>query len=183
MLDEPLPPETAGLVADVAKVPFTSKRYQRAVDQAVTRSQVETMLCNAGYPDGVDGGWVADNIAGRAAALIWAQRDRVAAGEVFTRAHDAELVHQAVLEHGLREVYREKGLRGARLEEVVADRVEREMALVRGTWGRPSDEYPKAARVAAPALRVDAYEPPAWEDACEEGAEDEVAPVPRRIRA
>lgn len=184
MLDTPIPPATAPLVADIARLPFSHRRYQRLQSRALLHSQLETMLCRAGYPNGERGGWVASNIAGRAADLIMAQRDRVEAGEAFTRAHDAELVHQAVLEHGVRAALRARGLRGPGLDAAVRARVETDMALVRGTWGRPSDEYPTGARIEALALRVDVHAVPVWldDEAVVEAAEDEAAEAPRRGR-
>lgn len=184
MLDTPIPPETAPLVADIARLPFSHRRFQRMVTRALLHSQLETMLCRAGHPNGERGGWVASNTAGRAADLIMAQRARVDAGEVFERAHDAELVHQAVLEHGVRAALRAKGLRGQRLDVAVRGRVEREMALVRGTWGRPSDEYPAAARIDVGALRVALpVRIDVDDEAALEAAEDEAADAPREGRA
>lgn len=185
MLDEPLPVETAPLVADIARLPFSHRRYQRLQSRALLHSQIETMLCRAGYPNGERGGWVASNIAGRAADLIMAQRAQVEGGEASARAHDAELVHQAVLEHQHRTRLRGKGLRGPHLERVVAERTEADMVLVRGTWGRPSDEYPKEARIEPLTLRVDVHEVPVWldEEAVVEAAEDEATVETQERRA
>lgn len=184
MLDTPIPAETAPLVADIARLPFSHRRHQRLQGRALLHSQLETMLCGAGYPNGERGSWVASNIAGAAADLIMAQRDRVEAGEAFERVHDAELVHQAVLEHGIRAALRAKGLRGQSLDVAVRARVEREMALARGTWGRPSDEYPTAARFDVEALRVALPGRIDVDDeAVLEAAEDEAAEAPREGRA
>lgn len=154
LFDTPAPPETAAHVADVARLPFSMKRYQRVVDRALLHSKVETMLVQAGYPNGQQGRWVASNVAMVAAERIMVQRERVAGGETFNRRHDAELVHEAVLEHEAREQLRVEGWRGARLAAEVNRLVEVAMRDVRGTWGRPSDEYPKAVRIAAPTVRV-----------------------------
>jgi hypothetical protein len=186
LLDGVVPPEAAPLVADIARLPFSSKRYQRVIDRALLHSQIETMLSRAGLPNGERGGWVASNVAMAAAERIQAQRDRVAAGEIFERVHDAEIVHEAVLEHELRVALRRKGLRGARLEQAVAARVAEEMQAVRGSYGRPSDEYPREMRIELVLPRVAAPTPLRIEDeelAVTEAAEDEAAGAPRRGRA
>lgn len=185
LLDGVVPPEAAALVADIARLPFSRRRYHRVIDRALLHSQIETMLSRAGLPNGERGGWVASNVAMAAAERIQSQRDRFAAGEVFERVHDAEIVHEAVLEHELRVALRRKGLRGVRLEQAVAARVTEEMQAVRGSYGRPSDEYPRAARfevvlprVAPAAVRIEDEEL-----VVTEAAEDEAAGAPRRGRA
>lgn len=109
-------------------------------------------------------------------------------GDVFERVHDAELVHEAVLEHETRAVLKSEGRRaGAALDAEVARVVEGAMREVRGSWGRPSDEYPKDARVELTGLRVIlsgrvASENDDDHEAVTEAAEEEAAP-PRRGQA
>jgi hypothetical protein len=113
--------------------------------------------------------------------LIWAQRDRVTAGEDFERRHEAEFVEQALLEHEAREQLVAAGWRkGSKLDAEVVRLVELAKGDVRGSYGRPSDEYPAAARIdvetwriAPPAVRVD-------DGAEEEAAELESAEQARR---
>lgn len=152
LLDAPMPAETATLVADIATLPLSPKRYQAALDRAVTRSQIMYALAGA-VLGSKDDPHKADNIAGIAAQKIWAQRDRVAAGEAFERRHDAKLVHEAVVEYEARATLK-RCLRGEALEAAVRAAVAREAERVRGLWGRPSDEYPRAARVEAATLRI-----------------------------
>jgi hypothetical protein len=155
MLDNrPIPPEAAPLVADIARLPFSHKRYQRAIGEALTRAQIGRHLHEQGLRGTARDPYRVNNVAGRAAALIWAQRDRVAAGEAFERRHDAELVEQALLEHEAREQLRADGWKGARLEAEVGRLVEITMREGRGSYGRPSDEYPTQARFAVDRARV-----------------------------
>ena len=168
--DEPIPPEVAPLVADLARLPCSPRRYRRKLDQALTRSQIGQQLYEQGLRGTARDPHRVDNIAGRAAELIWAQRDRVAAGEVFERRHDAELVEQAVLEDEAREQLRARGLRGARVEAAVVATVARAMEGVWGTYGRP-----RALRVAVEGLRIAVDVVCDEEAAAEEAAEVEAA--------
>lgn len=180
LLDTPMPAAAAPLVADIARLPFSPKRYQRFVDRAVTASQLIYILARGGVRrEADDERDPVRDIAAVAAERMQVQEDRRAAGEVFERVHDAEILHEAVLEHRARKALRRAGLRGQALERAVRARVEREMAPLRGSWGRPSDEYPRDARIEVTGLRVAA---PEDEDAALEAAEDEAA-VPRRGRA
>lgn len=181
MLDEPLPIETTPLVADIAALPFSHRRYQRCIDVAVIRAQLETHLIGQGYPNGPAGKWVADNIAGVAAEKIQAQRDRIAAGDVFERRHDAEFVHEAIVEHEARQELKGR-LRGEPLETAIRDWVEREAERVRGRWGRPSDEYPRTARVELAGLRFEAPAARVDDSAAEEEAAEIESAVTRRAR-
>lgn len=150
-----IPPEAAPYVADIARLPFSARRYKRVVDQALTRAHIGYRLAEQGICATPADPHKVDNVAGRAAALIWAQRDRVTAGEDFERVHDAEFVEQALLEHEARELLVEKGWRkGTKSETEVARLVKIAMRDVRGSYGRPSDEYPAAARVVAESFRI-----------------------------
>ena len=146
MEDTPLPVETAALVADLAGLPFSRRRYGRKRDEALLRATLGKHLYAQGLRATTGDPYRVDNVAGRAAALIFAQRDRTARGEVFERQHEAEFVEQALLEHETRDALTAKGLRGKKLDAAVRAAVEKAMDRVRGSYGRPSDEYPKAAR-------------------------------------
>jgi hypothetical protein len=177
-----IPPEAAPYVADIARLPFSARRYKRVVDQALTRAHIGYRLAEQGICATPADPHKVDNVAGRAAALIWAQRDRVTAGEDFERVHDAELVEQALLEHEARELLVEKGWRkGPKFDAEVTRLVELAMRDVRGSYGRPSDEYPTAPRFDVGRLRI-ALSPVRVDDgvAEQEAAELESAESARR---
>lgn len=182
LLDTSMPPETAALVADIATLPFSAKRYRAVLDRAVTRSMIFYGLAKLPEMKPSLFPHKADNIAGVASKKIWAQRDRVAAGEVFERRHDAELVHEAIVEYETREALQGR-LRGAVLETAVQEAVAREAERVRGFWGRPSDEYRKAARVELRGLRVEALPVRLADGIAEEEAAEVEATVSRMERA
>jgi len=183
LLDErPIPPEAVPLVSDLARLPFSARRYQRVVDQALTSAHIGYRLAEQGIRPTAADPYKVNNVSRRAAALIWAQRDRVTAGEDFERVHDAELVEQALLEHEAREqLVAARWRNGPKLEAEVARLVELAMRGVRGSYGRPSDEYPTAARFDVGALRI-ALPPVRVDDgdAEQEAAEIESAEQARR---
>lgn len=170
----PVPPAAAPLVADLMALPCSHRRYQRKLDQAITRAQIGYHLAEQGLRGTARDPHRVDNVAGRAAELIWAQRDRVAAGETFERRHDADLVEQAVLEHEAREQLRARGLRGKRLEAAVVSTVAR---AIEDVWG--SHERPRALRVAVEGVRI-AVEQVRVDDG---GAEEEAAEIESAVSA
>lgn len=180
----PIPEEVRALVADVAALPFSAKRYDRAANQGLTTHFVQVTLAEQGVRGTDADPHRVNNIARRAAALIWAQRDRVEAGEAFERQHDAELVEQAVLEQEARDLLRSEGWRnGVKLDREIDRLVAIAMRDERGTYGRPSDEYPKDARIKVADFRIASAATVRVDDGAEEeAAETESAEAARRAR-
>ncbi len=155
-----VPHEARLLLAPYLARACSPRRYQDAVDQAVTHHFLLCHLVKLGYESRE-----ADEMALDAAAKIHAQRRAFRADPNLPKVHEAELLALAVFEHEARSIFAGSELSKDVLEARVREHVDVAMADHRGRYDRPK------TRVAGPLPRLRV----AGNDAAEELAAEEEA--------
>ena len=154
MLDDALPPETAPLVADIAALPFSARRYRRNIDRAVLASMLLGAVIDLGVRrEADDKRYPVRDVAFLAACRIREEADRrgVPLDEVDARTK-GEIVYRAALEHQTRKRLMRTGLRGGELERAVVTTVDRELAAI-------ASHQQQTRRLVAAPLRVETTGP------------------------
>lgn len=170
----PIPEEARVLVADVAALPFSAKRYQRALDRALCASQLLGILAELGVRREADDQRDPQrDIASLAARRIFEERDRLDVADLGGR-RTADILWRCIFEHRARKRLARTGLKGAALERAVIAEADRDEAAIETDLARTS-RVGTGLRIEAPAVHVD-------DGAEEEAAEIESAEAARKGR-
>jgi hypothetical protein len=172
LLDRGEVPEGArAIVADIAAIPFSARRYQRSIERALLASFFVYDLGKLGVQREADDARDPQrDLAHLAAARVQVEEDR--RGEELSAVERAGILVRAVLEHYARKKLTAQGLRGAALERAVTVVVDRQEA---------SFAAEKGQRFAIAAARIEVLELRVSDgDAEEEAAEAEHAEEARR---
>ena len=147
-----VPAEAQSLVADIAALPFSARRYQRKLDVALTASFFVYDLARLGVRRETDDERDPQrDIALVAAGRVKAEEER--RGEQLDAPERATLLLRAVLEHYARKKLTARGLRGAALERAVTAVVDRQEAAFAAEKGQRFSI--EGLRIDVPAVRVD----------------------------